>query len=151
MMTAEELGRRLHRDIPISAAMELRILSLSAERIVARAPLARNHNHAGTGFAGSLYSLASLTGWSLLLALADHHGLHPGLLLGRADIRYLRPATADMDAEAILETGERDRMISELGEGRGVRLTLKIPLSCAGRRVAVFQGQYHASPPRARP
>ena len=56
------LQHKIHESIPLSEAMQFSIASLSRESILVTAPLAPNVNIHGTGFAGSIYSLAVLSG-----------------------------------------------------------------------------------------
>ena len=50
------LERRWHEEIPLSAAMGLKIVDGDDGALTLRAPLEPNRNVHGTGFAGSLYA-----------------------------------------------------------------------------------------------
>lgn len=46
--------------------MAIQVDDLGPTHITLSAPLGPNHNHAGTGFAGAIYSVCVLAGWALL-------------------------------------------------------------------------------------
>lgn len=65
-MQASELQAYLHRHIPLSAAMEVKVVEAGPEGVVLRAPLEPNINHRHTVFGGSASALAVLSAWSLV-------------------------------------------------------------------------------------
>ena len=65
MNAAEALEQKIRGSIPLSDAMQFHIEALSLDAIEVVAPLPPNVNIHGTGFAGSIYSVAVLTGWAL--------------------------------------------------------------------------------------
>ena len=144
MTTARELQDLLHRQIPLSAAMGLTVQALDGRSLTLRAPLAANHNHAGTMFAGSQHALASLAGWGLLRAWADDNDWSAELVLAHADIRYLRPAPGDLEATATLD----DEQLARLQEARetngAARLELCMDLVADGRVCSRFTGLFAA-------
>lgn len=135
----------LHRLIPLSAAMGVRVVELSEHTLILDAPLAANHNHAGTAFAGSLYALASLAGWALLRTVFHRAGLAPQLVLGRGEMRYLRPVSHDLVATARLPADEQTPLVQRLRAGRRARCGLEIAGPDDG--AAVFLGRFYATPP----
>lgn len=141
---AKRLQADLHRLIPISQAMGIIVGELAAERLVLTAPLARNHNHAGTGFAGSLYSLASLAGWAFLRQLTEREGLAAELVLGEARIRYDRPAAGDLGAEVVVPVATQRAVLEGLRQRGKARLPLEIAILAGDEGVARFSGQYFA-------
>ena len=60
-----ELQQKIRTGIPLSETMEFEIAELTPNLIRVQAPLAPNVNVHGTGFAGSIYSIAVLAGWAL--------------------------------------------------------------------------------------
>jgi len=63
---ALEVERYLHRNIPLSAAMGVRVRSATPRRVELEAPLAPNINHQSTVFGGSASALAMLSAWTLV-------------------------------------------------------------------------------------
>ncbi|HET8731217.1 MAG TPA: YiiD C-terminal domain-containing protein, partial [Moraxellaceae bacterium] len=66
MARAETLLARMRTEIPLTAAMDLRVASFDGYTLVLRVPLLPNINDKGTAFAGSITALGSITGWCLL-------------------------------------------------------------------------------------
>ncbi len=61
-MNLQGIESYLHREIPITAAMGIRVESYNEKELVLTAPLEPNHNHLGTAFGGSLSAIATLAG-----------------------------------------------------------------------------------------
>ena len=55
------LEKYLHKHIPISSAMGVKVDVASSERVVLSAPFLNNINHKQTVFGGSLHAVATLT------------------------------------------------------------------------------------------
>ena len=142
----ENLQNTLHALIPISRAMGIQVARLEPGLLQLSAPLGLNHNHAGSGFAGSLYSLASLAGWGLLRHLVDSHGIKAELVLGQASIRYQRPALSDLLATVRLPAGQQADLVARLRRGDKARLRLSIALGNESDPDATFTGSYFARP-----
>ncbi|MFV8833907.1 YiiD C-terminal domain-containing protein [Aquisalimonas sp.] len=143
-MTAEELQALLHDQIPISAAMGIRVVSLDPQAIMLTAPLAANHNHANTQFAGSQHALASLAGWALLRVWAETAQWEAELVLGKAEIRYLRPAAGDMAVQAQLTDGQLQELDAARLDNGTARLQLGMEIRTEDGVCARFEGQYVA-------
>jgi thioesterase domain-containing protein len=141
-----QLQNTLHSLIPLSRAMGIEVAALEPERLQLTAPLRLNHNHAGSGFAGSIYSLASLAGWALLRHLVEQHRLSAELVLGEANIRYRRQLTGDLVATVRLPVSEQEVLVAKLRDGSKARLQLTIGLGDEADPDARFQGHYFARP-----
>lgn len=96
MTDAAELQQLIRGSIPLSEAMQFNIDRLSLDAIEVSAPLSPNINIHGTGFAGSIYSLAVLTGWALCTHIMEALEIGGQLVVARAEISYRRPVTADL-------------------------------------------------------
>ncbi len=92
----DKLQKKIHRGIPLSKAMEFKISELTSNSIMVQAPLAPNVNVHGTGFAGSIYSIAVLSGWALCMHIMDVRGMKGDLVVASAEIKYRAPVTADI-------------------------------------------------------
>lgn len=143
-MTADELQALLHDQIPISAAMGVRVTSLDPRTITLSAPLAANHNHANTQFAGSQHALASLAGWALLRVWAASAQWDAELVLGKADISYLRPAAGDMAVQAHLSESQLHELVAAQHDNGTARLQLGMEIRTEDGVCARYQGQYVA-------
>ena len=137
---AAELEVRIRRSIPLSAAMRFAIEALDGERIVSRAPLAPNVNIHGTGFAGSIYSLAVLTGWAYCSHVLELHAVDAELVVASAEIRYRRPVTGDIVCATGAATEPRRAFIDGVrGEGKGLlELEVRVGEAPSARLVARY-------------
>lgn len=97
-MDAHALQEYLHRNIPVSQAMGITVLSASPDIIVLRAALEPNLNHRSTAFGGSVASLAVLAGWSVLRLGLDSFTPTPQIVIQRSSMQYMLPIATDFDA-----------------------------------------------------
>lgn len=144
------LERDIHRLVPLSAAMGVRVVHLDCGALELAAPLDRNHNHAGSGFAGSLFSLGALTGWAYLRHLVREAGLSHKLLLGDAQVRYHRPVEEDLLAATGLAEDQRGAFLGPLAGGGRARVDLEIQLLPGASPGATLRGRFFALPGAAR-
>lgn len=72
-----QLQQAWYQHIPLSEKMGVRIQQYTGQKFITTMPEAGNQNPHHTLFAGSLFSLATLTGWGLIwLMLRERHGRH---------------------------------------------------------------------------
>jgi thioesterase domain-containing protein len=140
--TANQLQEKIHRAIPLSAVMEFSIIELNPDSIIVTAPLQPNINIHGTGFAGSLYSVAILTGWALSTHIMSLHDMTGDLVVANADIKYRSPVTGDfvcraMVSEVVSQTFKKDFESS----GKG---SLNLTVNIGDDHNAVLQGLFVA-------
>ena len=126
MSAAGELTQKIRAAIPLSEAMQFSIDELSLDGIRVSAPLQPNINIHGTGFAGSIYSLAVLTGWALCTHIIDRLGLDAELVVGRAEIAYRAPVTGDLECRCEAGAAQRDDFLAEFRRRGKGRLALDI-------------------------
>lgn len=89
---------KIFAQIPIAAAMQLRIANYRNRRLVLVAPFEPNRNHAGIAFGGAIECLATLAGWGLLwLQLARPDA---DIVIRRAETRFTAPLTGELHATA---------------------------------------------------
>jgi thioesterase domain-containing protein len=96
--TIEQLWRSR---IPLSQQLEVRILRLDPHALELSAPLAPNSNHMGTGFAGSLLSVASLAGWGTVVVLLGSVQVAQ-VVVQHTDATFVEPVTADFRVRGYL-------------------------------------------------
>lgn len=102
MMTVADLERYLHRQIPLSAAMQVSVRAAGTGSVVLAAPLEPNINHKSTAFGGSVSALAILAAWSVLhLRLLDE-GLTGEIVIQSNRMDYQRPITGPFTATSAL-------------------------------------------------
>ena len=120
MSIAGTLQQKIRESIPLSEAMQFTIDSLDNEAIRVSAPLEPNVNIHGTGFAGSIYSVAVLTGWALCTHILEDAGLDAELVVAKAEIRYRAPVSGELNCATTVDIGVRDaflRTTREQGKG----------------------------------
>ena len=137
----EELERTWHQGIPITAAMQVGAVSYDGQRLVIEAALAPNLNVHHTAFAGSLYSVCALAGWSMLWVKLREHGRDASILLADAQIRYVKAVTTALRGRCDFD-GAADLVLARaLGSGKGV-FELDSVIDCEGAPAVTFRGRY---------
>jgi thioesterase domain-containing protein len=91
----ERLGTTWHEEIPLTRAMALEPVSWRDGTLTVAADLAPNVNVHGTAFAGSLYSIAALSGWGLVHLELERADVAGSIVI--ADGRIRRSAQIDRD------------------------------------------------------
>ena len=115
--------------------MEFTIESLDTGAIRVSAPLPPNVNIHGTGFAGSIYSLAVLTGWALATHILEDAGLDAELVVAKGEIRYRAPVTGALRCATQADADARDAFLrATRAQGKG-RLRLEITVGDAPEAV----------------
>lgn len=142
------LERYLREQIPLSAAMALRVEVATVEQVRLWAPLAPNVNHHETLFGGSAAALAILSAWALLHLRIERAGLCARLVIQRSSIEYERPIAGDF--EALCRFSDElawERFRSTLVRRGRARLRLTAHLLYQAQRMAAFEGEFVALRP----
>jgi thioesterase domain-containing protein len=144
-MDAAWLETYLHEHIPLSAAMQVHVLALSASGVTLEAPLAPNINHRETVFGGSIASLATLAAWSLVHTRLRSENLESRVVVMSSQIGYHAPATgtftAHCDAPAESEWALFARTLTRRGRAR---ITLTATVTSEGVLAATLTGTFVA-------
>ena len=136
--------------MPPVAAQRVRAEAYADGRMHLSAPLAANVNDKHCAFGGSLVTLLTLAGWSLVTHRLHEHGLVADVFVADSRIRYLAPLYADLQAEAVLAEGESweafEAMFRQRGKAR-IEVLARVALpdgsvatELAGRFVAKAKG-----------
>ena len=104
-MDRDILQSYLHRQIPLSAAMKVGVVSATMENVVLSAPLEPNINHKSTVFGGSASALAILAAWSLLHLRLETVGHTSEIVIQSNRMDYDRPITGLFTATSSLPDG----------------------------------------------
>jgi thioesterase domain-containing protein len=137
------LERYLHQQIPLSAAMGVRVRTAGPQRVQLAAPLAPNVNHNETVFGGSAAALATLSAWSLLHVRIAGAGLRARLVIQRSSMEYERPIPGDFDAVCLFsDEAAWERFRATLVRRRRARLRLTAHLLYDSQRTAAFEGDF---------
>jgi len=127
--------------VPPMHALGIRVVELRPGHVIGAAPLAGNANHLGTMYAGALFGLAEMLGGALFAASFDVHRFYP--TVKDVQIRYRRPTTTDVRAEASLDADTIARLQREIEEHGKAEFELDATLTDeAGVVVATTHGIY---------
>jgi thioesterase domain-containing protein len=130
-----ELQQKIHSAIPVSQQMQFSIEALSSGSILVSAPLAPNVNIHGTGFAGSIYSIAVLAGWGLSMHIMQQLGMEADLVVSKAEIKYRLPVTGPIECRALASEAQRREFLRIFNESGKSRLSLTIEVGDAPHAV----------------
>ncbi len=145
-MSAQELEAFLHKTIPLTRAMGVRITECNSHRLVVTAPLAANVNHLGTAFGGSLHALPTLACYAGLWTVLREAGLAGHIVVKRSQAVYRQPVTADLRAVWARPTAAVVKdFLRNLRRYKKARLELAAIVDGADGRPAVdFHGSFVA-------
>ena len=139
-----ELVDMWHKTIPLSKAMNIAIGYCDRERLVVSCDVAFNKNLHNTMFAGSVYTLATLTGWAWVYLLLKKEKIAGDIVLADANIRYHAPIEGVAFAETAcsLNTDDLDRL--RLKEK--AKFTIEVKVKNGDKVAATFKGLYFVLP-----
>jgi thioesterase domain-containing protein len=137
-----QLQQTWHQTIPASRFMQVSPLSFSEQSFSVTAPLAPNINLHQTMFAGSIYTLMTLTGWGMVWLQQQLAEVDGDIVLADAHIRYISP----INEAPVAQTTWAGADLSVLQRGKRARIPLTVELFCAGKVCAVFEGVFVSLP-----
>lgn len=139
---AQKLQKLWHQKIPLSKAMNINLCYFDQNHLFTNCDTVFNKNLHNTMFAGSIYTLATLTGWGWVYFLLQEKQLQADIVLAKADIRYIKPlaGVAHAKTSQALVTGSGE----ELTLGENARFTIEVQICCGDNTVAIFTGFYTA-------
>lgn len=136
-----------HQQIPITQLMGIRVHQYTGDSFETRAALNPNMNLHGTMFAGSIYSLATLTGWGLVHLMMKEESIDGDIVLADADIHYHKPVTELPRSIAHFENIKGD--FKPLLNNKKARITVQVEVFDDVTAVAKFVGQYVVIPKKS--
>ena len=136
------IQNKIRETIPQSDSMEFSIVELEPDSIVVSAPLSKNYNIHGTGFAGSIYSVGILTGWALCYHIMGLFQIDGDLVVGKADIIYKAPITEDILCSTSITNEERNSFYNDFNNKGKSEIQLNIRIGCSDN--AILKAHYFA-------
>ena len=121
-----QLQQAWYQHIPLSEKMGVRIQQYTGQKFITTMPEAGNQNPHHTLFAGSLFSLATLTGWGLIWLMLRERHLGGTIILADAHIRYSQPISGR--PSAIADLGSLSGDLDRLARGRKARVQMQVEL-----------------------
>ncbi|WP_440054436.1 YiiD C-terminal domain-containing protein [Pseudoalteromonas sp. T1lg65] len=126
--------------IPISDVMGIKVDTYTDWQFSTRADLKANLNPHNSMFAGSIYSMATLTGWGATYLALRERGLDGDIVLADANIKYMKPLMKEPSASVTISecVGELETLTTE---GRA-QYTVPVKVYSGDVLVAKFEGQF---------
>lgn len=144
-MSPTELQQFLHRNVPLSQAMQVEVDAIDAAQLVLSAPLLPNLNQHGTVFGGSAATLGVLAAWSLLHTRLTRQAVHCKLVVQRSAMEYEAPMSDRFTAKATLSAeADWDRFLAAYAAHGKARIQVRATLHSAGQRAGLFSGEFVA-------
>lgn len=138
----KQLQSTWHQTIPMSKAMGMSADYFDGQQFVTHCDVAFNKNLHNTMFAGSIYTLATLTGWGWVYLTLQQANLDADIVLAKADIKYLAPipdvACAKVDVDKI--KGD----LTQFSQSNKAKFNLTVNLLSGDKVAATFNGAYVA-------
>jgi thioesterase domain-containing protein len=129
-----------HQTIPLSKAMNIEISYYDGKQLITHCDGGFNKNLHNTMFAGSIYTLATLSGWGWVYLQLQQLKLKGDIVLAEANIKYHAPITGVGYAIVSIDSVEGD--FNRLIQGRNARINLTTHLYSGDNIAATFTGSY---------
>lgn len=143
-MTPEALAAFLREHIPLSRAMDVRVVQAGTDEVVLEAPLGPNINVHGTMFGGSAATLGLLAAWSVLHLRLQAEGVANQLVIHRTEMEYLLPIAGTARAVTRLDGVDWAGFLHILERRGKARLKVGADLMFDGAVVARLVGEFVA-------
>lgn len=136
----------LHAEIPLSQAMQVRVLRFDRNGLVLGAALAPNLNHKKTAFGGSLNSLATLACWGLVQLLRpEEPKTAMTVVIQESRVQFLKPVAQDFEAICALPAQAKlEKFLHTLERKGRARLELESTISTSSGSALSFHGRFVA-------
>ncbi|MET0083158.1 MAG: YiiD C-terminal domain-containing protein [Sedimenticola sp.] len=131
----------LHREVPLTAHMGVRVAGYDGGELVLKADLEPNINIHGTAFGGSLYSICAIACWGLLHCRFQEAGITAGSVLAEGHIQYRLPVSGAIEARCRV-SGSFEAFLAEVKSGRRVGIELQAEVLTGRGRAVTFKGRY---------
>ncbi len=144
-MTETELEADIHATIPLTRAMQLRVLAFDGNSLRLYAPLAPNVNDKGCAFGGSLASVLTLAAWGLARMALQRAGLVADVYVQDSTIEYLAPVWSDFDALAsVVGEDSLEAFVARFAERGKARLSIVAVANDGGAPATRLTGRFVA-------
>ena len=142
---SKELVSMWHLGIPVTAFMQLDIETCDEQLFSLTADLNSNINVHQTMFAGSIYSLATLTGWGAVYTELRDKGIdNKNIVLAKGEIAYKAPI--DHKPVAMVQRDQLSLDITLLEQNKKLRADLEVNVVCQNVIAAQFNGRFVVLP-----
>ncbi|QOL26009.1 YiiD C-terminal domain-containing protein [Thalassotalea sp. LPB0316] len=139
-----QLVETWHATIPASKAMAIEVTSYDRQKLVTRCDLMFNKNLHNTMFAGSINTLATLTGWGWVHLQLRQLGFEGDIVLAQGNINYLAPIPHY--SHAVVEKADTIESYQRLKDGRKAKAEITCHVYSGSKIAASFHGVYVVVP-----
>ena len=138
------LQNKLHKEIPLTKFMQLKIQEYNDNKLITTAPLDVNINDKGTAFGGSLSTITIISSWSLCWLVSQELGFDSkNIVVIKNENRYLKPVTQNIICHTIKPNKEEIQILKEKLEKKGsASLNIKSQIIENGEVCVEFEGVY---------
>lgn len=143
-MSPEVFTEYLHREIPLTAAMNARVVRSERGEVEISAPLAPNRNLHGTAFAGSLATLGLISGWVVLDRALHDADLKAHLVAQKNECIFHAPATQELRAVARIPADEWEKFLNALRSKGRARISVITEIRAGETLAVTHTGTYAA-------
>jgi len=139
----DSAGLQTYLSARIAPARALGLEVEAAEPVIIAAPLEPNVNDKGTGFAGSLFSVAALAGWAHVMRWCAAQSLEAEVMMQAAKAQFLAPARGRFRATALEPSRTQQEKVARMlaRSGRG-RIEVTVSVSCEQTTVMTLAAVY---------
>lgn len=143
---ASAMEAYLHRHLPLTAAMGVRVERLDYEGVDLSAPLVPNRNHFGGAYGGSVANLALTAAWLLIHWHVMDRTPAPTVVVAEQRVVFEQPISGEFRALARMPGADEWEAFEHALErwGRG-RIELTATVEAEGRTAARFEGSFVAT------
>lgn len=128
MTNVEIVSEKLKGQVPLIQHMGVDIAEYEPGRVVVEAPLEPNVNTHGTAFGGSLYCVATMSGWSLVHLTLMDAGFEPNVWVTEGEVKYHKPIEGTLRAEAMLDIDQCDAMVKSYTDKQRARVDVLVKM-----------------------
>ncbi len=140
-----QLEGLLHREVPLTREMGMRVQQCDGNALTLHAPLGPNINIHGSAFAGSLFSFAALASWGLIHLILEKEGHHSSIALGDGKINFHLPVRGDIEVKSRLPDADGLSRFLETYRSEGkARVTMEADIGTKEGVAVTFKGTYIA-------
>jgi thioesterase domain-containing protein len=141
---SQNLQDTWHQTIPLSKAMNIAITYFDEVQLVTHCEPSFNKNLHNTMFAGSIYTLATLTAWGWVYLQLQKSKLAGDIVLADGQIKYLAPIKGVVSAMTRVDLAVGD--CTALTLNKKARFTVEVEVYSGDLCAARFTGKYVVLP-----
>ena len=142
-LNSETLQKYLNERIPISKAMEIKVLEAGPKQVIISAPLMPNVNHINTVFGGSASAVSMLSAWSLLYIRLANEDIKSNIVINKTHVTFERPIMDTFTSVTMFDDDTAwGKFVLKLKSEKKAGLNLHSTLMCNGSEVGKLEGYF---------